>query len=134
MAKQTGNKDRLGCSAADRSRKSSRTKHVESIWSPCMDAGSTPASSTIKQKTTTPKGVFVFQIPLQACLQKVDEKQKNHAQRGGCFLFAGLKLRDGRAKRGTPAISINKNPAEFGGCFLFAGMKPRDSDPDLPVS
>jgi hypothetical protein len=41
------------------------------------------------------QGVFVFQIPLQACLLKVDGKQKNHAQRGGCFIFAGLKLRDG---------------------------------------
>ena len=36
----------LGCSAADRSRKLSRTTHVESLWSPCLDAGSTPASST----------------------------------------------------------------------------------------
>lgn len=54
------------------------------------------------------QGVFVFQIPLQACLQKVDEKQKNHAQHGGCFLFAGLKLRDGRAKRGTPASNLEE--------------------------
>jgi len=95
MAKQTGNKGRLGCSAADMSRKSSRNKHVESIWLPCLDAGSTPASSTIKQKTTTPKGVFVFMQTVESLLSKgMNENKKNHAQHGGCFLFAGLDLRD----------------------------------------
>jgi len=48
MAKQTGTKVWLGCSAADWSQKSSRNKHVESIWFPCLDAGSTPASSTFQ--------------------------------------------------------------------------------------
>jgi len=35
-----------------------------------LDAGSTPASSTIKQKTTTPQGVFVFMNTVESLLSK----------------------------------------------------------------
>jgi hypothetical protein len=35
-----------------------------------LDAGSTPASSTIKQKTTTPQGVFVFPEIVKSLLLK----------------------------------------------------------------
>jgi hypothetical protein len=86
----------LGCSAPGLPRKPSMTKHVEGIWSPCLDAGSTPASSTLKQKTTTPARGFLFlKRPEESLLSEGDlRKQKNHAKRGGCFLFSGLKLRD----------------------------------------
>jgi hypothetical protein len=41
-----------------------------------LDAGSTPASSTIKQKTNTPKGVFVFQETFKSLLLKGIRKNK----------------------------------------------------------
>jgi len=41
-----------------------------------LDAGSTPASSTIKQKTTTPKGVFVFPDTAGSLLTKSKRKNK----------------------------------------------------------
>jgi hypothetical protein len=41
-----------------------------------MDAGSTPASSTIKQKTTTPKGVFVFLETVKSLLLRGKQKNK----------------------------------------------------------
>jgi hypothetical protein len=41
-----------------------------------LDAGSTPASSTIKQKTTTPKGVFVFMKTVESLLSKGRHKNK----------------------------------------------------------
>jgi hypothetical protein len=43
-----------------------------------LDAGSTPASSTIKQKTTTPKGVFVFMDTIESLLSKGRHKNKKN--------------------------------------------------------
>jgi len=40
---------------------------------------------------------FLKGLPLKACFHKVALLKNNyHAQRGGCFLFAGLELRDHR--------------------------------------
>jgi len=41
-----------------------------------LDAGSTPASSTIKHKTTTLKGVFVFMDTVASSLAKGIRKNK----------------------------------------------------------
>jgi hypothetical protein len=41
-----------------------------------LDRGSTPRSSTIKQKTTTPKGVFVFIQTVESSLSKGMYKNK----------------------------------------------------------
>lgn len=61
-----------------------------------VSVANTPASSTLKQKTTTPVRGFLFlRRPEESLLSEgYLRKQKNHAQHVGCFLFSGLKLRD----------------------------------------
>ena len=65
------------------------------------------------------QGVFVFQKTVKSLLLKgIQKNKKNRAQHGGCFLFAGLELRDGER---------SEHPRHYGnGCFLFAGLKLRD--------
>ena len=43
-----------------------------------MHTSVTPASSTIKQKTTTPKGVFVFMETVESSLSKGMHKNKKN--------------------------------------------------------
>ncbi len=47
------------------------------------------------------QGVFVFLETVKSLLLKGLQKNKNHAQHGGCFLFAGLEHRDHRATNGS---------------------------------
>ena len=56
-----------------------------------------PATPQTSRKQLPRKGFLFFRIPLQACLHKVDEKQKNHAQHGSCFLFAKREQGDREA-------------------------------------
>ena len=44
------------------------------------------------------RGFCFYGDLLKACFQKGYMKTKNHAQHGSCFLFAELKLREGRTK------------------------------------
>jgi len=61
-------------------------KHVESIWSPCLDAGSIPASSTDQAENKHPrKGVIALRKPLKACFHKVCEKAKIMRSMGFVF-------------------------------------------------
>ncbi len=89
-----------------------------------MDAGSTPASSTIKQKTTTPdRGFLFFRCRCKLACKRQMKNKKNHAQHGGCFLFAGLELRDGERSEHPRHSEI--------GCFLFTGLELRDGERSL---
>ena len=82
--------------------------YVDVLWIIISDAGSTPASSTTNQKTSTPARGFLFlKRPEETLLSEGDlRKQQDHAQHGACFIFAELDLREGRSagwRRGTPA-------------------------------
>jgi hypothetical protein len=62
----------------------------------------------INCKTNIPARGFLFlKDPEESMLSDGGfEKQKSPAEHGGCFVFTGLKLREGRARQaglGTPA-------------------------------